>query len=252
MSIDVGVQLAPQATTTDELRRSWREADAEGLDSIWVWDHFFPLYGDPNATHFEGWTLLAAMAVETSQARFGALVGCNSYRNPELVADMARTIDHLGDGRFILGIGSGWFERDYTEYGYEFGTAVGRLHDLQRDLPRMRSRLDALTPQPVGPLPILVGGGGEKVTLRLVAEQADAWNTFGPPENWAHKNRVLDEWCEKVGRDPSQIERTVAIEPKDTERVEEYAGAGVEHIIVMMGTPFDLGPALEAKARLSS
>ena len=252
MTIDVGVQLAPQATTTDELRRSWREADAEGLDSIWVWDHFFPLYGDPEAAHFEGWTLLAAMAVETSQARFGALVGCNSYRNPQLVADMARTIDHLSGGRFILGIGSGWFERDYTEYGYAFGTAVGRLRDLQRDLPLMRARLDSLTPPPVGPLPILVGGGGEKVTLRLVAEQADAWNTFGPPETWAHKNRVLDEWCEKVGRDPNQIERTVAIEPKDVERVEEYADVGVEHVIVMIGAPFDLGPALDAKARLST
>ncbi len=252
MSIDVGVQLAPQATTTDELRRSWRAADAEGLDSIWVWDHFFPLYGDPDAAHFEGWTLLAAMAVETSQARFGALVGCNSYRNPELLADMARTIDHLGGGRFILGIGSGWFERDYTEYGYEFGTAVGRLRDLQRDLPRMRSRLDALTPPPVGPLPILVGGGGEKVTLRMVAEHADAWNTFGPPDTWAHKNRVLDDWCEKVGRDPGQIERTVAIEPKEVERVEEYAEVGVEHVIVMIGAPFDLGPVLEAKARLAT
>jgi alkanesulfonate monooxygenase SsuD/methylene tetrahydromethanopterin reductase-like flavin-dependent oxidoreductase (luciferase family) len=97
-----------------------------------------------------------------------------------------------------------------------------------------------------------VGGGGEKVTLRMVAAHADAWNTFGPPDTWAHKNRVLDDWCEKVGRDPGQIERTVAIEPNEVERVEEYAEVGVEHVIVMLAAPFDLGPVLEAKARLAT
>ncbi len=252
MTTTVGIQLHPQATTTDRLREAWREADRAGLDSIWVWDHFFPLYGDPDATHFEAWTLLAAMAVETTRARFGALVGCNSYRNPELLADMARTVDHLSHGRFVLGIGSGWFERDYTEYGYEFGTAISRLRDLERALPRMRSRLEALTPPPVGDLPLLIGGGGEKVTLRLVAEHADAWNTFGPPENWAKKNRLLDEWCAEVGRDPRDIERTVAIDATDVDQVEDYVAIGVQHIIVMTGPPFDLGPALEAQARASA
>jgi probable F420-dependent oxidoreductase len=245
--LEVGVQLHPQATSVANLREAWKAADAMGVDSIWVWDHFYPLYGDPDAAHFEAYTLLAAMAVDTCGASIGALVTCNSYRNPELLADMSRTIDHLSGGRFTLGIGSGWFERDYAEYGYEFGTAVGRLHKLRDDLPRIKERLGKLTPPPVGKLPILIGGSGEKVTLKLVAEHADGWNTFGPPEHFAAKRAILDQWCEKVGRDPAAIERTVAINPNEVDAWEAYAEAGAQHLIVMTGDPFDL----DAVARLN-
>jgi probable F420-dependent oxidoreductase len=238
----VGVQLHPQATTTDNLRAAWREADALEVDSIWVWDHFFPLYGDPDAAHFEAYTLLAAMAVETSHAQIGALVTCNSYRNPELLADMARTIDHLSGGRFTLGIGSGWFERDYAEYGYEFGTAPSRLRDLAAALPRIMERFDRLTPPPQGRLPILIGGSGPKVTLRLTAEHADAWNAFGPPASYAEKSRTLDDWCARVERNPRQIERTVGIQATEIGDWQAYLDAGAEHIIVMSGPPFDLDP----------
>ena len=236
----VGVQLHPQATTIDDLRAAWRSADELGVDSIWVWDHFYPLYGDPDATHFEGWSLLAAMAVDTQRAMFGALVTCNSYRNPELLADMARTVDQLSGGRLYLGIGAGWFQRDYDEYGFEFGTPKSRLAALGEALPRIKARLARLNPPPAGRLPILIGGGGEKVTLRLVAEHADAWNSFGPVDNFAHKNRVLDDWCAKVGRDPASIERTVAVGPNDAGDWAKYVDAGADHIIVGLGHPFPM------------
>lgn len=249
MSFRVGVQLHPQETSYVEIRDAWRRAEALGVDSIWTWDHFFPLYGDPDAAHFEGWTLLAAMAADTERAKLGMLVTCNSYRNVELLADMARTADHVSGGRMYLGIGAGWFERDYTEYGYDFGTAIGRLRKLGDDLPRLRARLAALNPAPIGTLPVLVGGSGEKVTLRLTAEHADAWNSFGPPESYAHKNSVLDRWCAEIGRDPSEIERTVLISADDVDLVDEYLEAGATHLIVMTGSPFDLAPIERLIAR---
>ncbi len=242
MSFHVGVQLHPQQTSYVELRDAWRRAESVGVDSIWLWDHFFPLYGDPEAAHFEGWSLLTAMAADTERAKLGMLVTCNSYRNPELLADVARTTDHVSGGRMYLGIGSGWFERDYTEYGFEFGSAVGRLRKLGADLPRLKARLAKLNPAPVGDLPILIGGGGEKVTLKLTAEHADAWNSFGPPETFAHKNSVLDNWCAEIGRDPAEIERTVAISPDDVGNLDAYLEAGATHLIVMTGHPYDLGP----------
>ena len=239
-TLSVGIQLHPQATTVDEMRTAWRSADEMGADSIWTWDHFFPLYGEPDAEHFEGWTLLSVMAADTSRAKLGMLVSGNNYRNPELLADMARTLDHVSGGRMYLGVGAGWFERDYEEYGYEFGTAPDRLRQLAVDLPRMKSRLAKVNPAPVGKLPILIGGGGEKVTLRLVAKYADAWNTFGPPENFAHKSAVLDEWCEREGRDPAQIERTVAVGVDDVHDIERYVEVGATHVIVMVGNPYDV------------
>ena len=248
----VGVQLHPQHCTLAEIRSAWKAADAAGLDSIWTWDHFFPLYGDSDGDHFEGWSLLAAMAADTEQAKLGLLVSCNSYRNPEMAADMTRTIDHISGGRVYFGIGAGWFERDYAEYGWDFGTAGSRLSDLRDALPRIRARLDALRPAPIGDLPLLIGGGGEKRTLKYTAQYADAHNTFGPPDVYARKMQVLDEWCEKLGRDPSEIERTVAIDASDEQLgwVDDLVAAGARHVIVMTGAPFDLDPVLELKARI--
>ena len=237
----IGVQIQPQGTSVAEMRAAWKAADALGVDSIWVWDHFYPLFGDPDATHFEAYTLLAAMAVDTTHAEIGALVTCHSYRNANLLADMARTIDHLSEGRFVLGIGSGWFERDYEEYGYEFGTAIGRLRALEAGIPVIKERLARLNPGPVnGHLPLMIGGSGEKVTLKLVAEHADVFNTFGPPANFAHKVEVLDQWCAEVGRNPRDIERTCAIAPGDLKDAAAFEDAGADHLIVMISTPFGL------------
>lgn len=235
----VGVQLHPQATTVENLLDATAAADDMGVDSIWTWDHFFPLYGDPDAAHFECYTLLAAMSQRSRRARLGAMVTCMAYRNPNLLADMARTIDHLSGGRFVLGVGAGWFERDFDEYGYPFGTAAGRLAELEVALQVVSERLARLNPPPAD-LPLLIGGSGRNVTLRIVAERARMWNSFGPPENFAELNAVLDRWCERVQRDPTSIERTVCIDPEEVERWPEYLEAGAEHLIVMTGDPFAL------------
>lgn len=237
----VGVQLEPQHCTIDQLRQAWRFADELGADSIWTWDHFFPLTGDPDGAHFEGWSLLAAMACDTRRASIGVLVGCNSYRNPDLLADMARTIDHLSGGRVILGIGAGWCERDYDEYGFAFGTAASRGAALGGGIGRIKDRLARLTPPPVGRLPLLVGGEGERLTLRFTAEYADMWNGFGPVETFVHKNAVLDGWCDRLGRDRREVERSVLLSaPEDIDRIDEFARAGAQHVIVPAKVPFDL------------
>lgn len=234
----VGLLLHPQHADFAEIRRAAREAEALGVDVLYTWDHFFPLGGaDPNGKHFECWTTLAALAEATRRVQLGSLVTCISYRNPNLLADMARTVDHISGGRLILGIGAGWFQRDYEEYGYEFQGAPARLAALEETIPLLKSRLQALNPPPQGPLPLLIGGGGERRTLRIVATHADAWHAYGDPETMAHKNRVLDRWCAEVGRDPGAILRSASADPARPDLLEAYCEAGIQEIVLGLSGP---------------
>ena len=240
--IKVGVQLHPQHVSYDEFAEAVVACEAIGVDSVWNWDHFFPLYGEGNNNHFEGWTMLTAMAMLTERAEIGTLVTCNSYRNPALLTHMANTVDHISHGRLILGIGAGWFEKDYDEFGYPFGTAGSRLQDLDEALPVIKRRMAQEIPAPVrNPIPIMVGGGGEKVTLRITARYADLWNGFGPPDVYARKCRVLDNWCRELGRDPNEIERTVSLVQDDAipDSLDAYHAAGATHMIRMTAVPID-------------
>lgn len=209
--VRIGVQLAPQHAPYPAIRDAVLRAEDLGVDAIFNWDHFFPLTDPFEAEHYEAWTVLAAIAEQTERVQFGPLVNCSSYRNADLQADMARTVDHIsarGDqpGRLIFGTGSGWAEQDYDEYGYPFGTVGGRLDALAEDLPRIRARWDALTPPPTRRIPILIGGQGERKTLRLVAKHADIWHGFTRLDDMPRKIAVLHEWCAAEGRDPADIE----------------------------------------------
>jgi probable F420-dependent oxidoreductase len=238
----IGVQLQPQHTTWEAYRSAVQQCDTLGVDTIWTWDHFFPLTGDPQGSHFEGWTLLSAMAALTTRAEVGCLVTCNSYRNPALLAAMAKTVDHISGGRLILGLGAGWFERDYTAYGYHFGTAVERLAALRQAVPLIRERWQYDAPPATRPIPLLIGGSGEKVTLKLTAQYADMWNGLGTPEDYARKNQVLTTWCQQLDRDPQAVERTVWMHHTALldrpELLTAYAEAGATHMIVGLDDPF--------------
>lgn len=231
--VRLGVQLAPQHHASYAvIRDAVARLEDMGVDILFNWDHFFPLSGDPDGTHFEGWSMLAAWAEQTERVEFGALVNCNSYRNPDLQADMARTIDHISQkggetGRFIFGTGSGWFERDYTEYGYEFGTAGRRLDALADGLARIEARWAQLNPEPTREIPILIGGAGEQKTLRLVARHADIWHSFVSPDELPHKLDVLAQWADTEQRDLSDLVISNELKGRDEKDADALFDAGV-------------------------
>jgi probable F420-dependent oxidoreductase len=262
VTIRIGVTIPQMNVEYSTWRRTAAAIEEAGADVIFAWDHFFPPIGGPPGSNFEGMALLAALAEGTERAEIGPLVLSNSYRNPNLVADMARTIDHISGGRFILGIGAGWHEPDYREYGYELGTMASRLKSLAESLPVIKNRLGRLNPPPLRPMPILIGGVGEKVTLRLVAEHADIWHGLGDPKTIEHKCAVLDEWCARIGRDPSEIERSGLVNAPEGEHPasfmkgaysrpglhdpDELVAAGATFVVyAMLSSPHELAPVRE-------
>ncbi|MCX6501297.1 MAG: LLM class F420-dependent oxidoreductase [Microbacterium sp.] len=240
--VRLGVQIEPQQVTYPAIREAVTRLEDMGVDILFNWDHFFPLHGDPDGPHFEAWTMLAAWAEQTERVEFGSLVNCNSYRNADLQADMARTIDHIsekgtGTGRFIFGTGSGWFERDYDEYGYEFGTAGSRLNDLAADLDRIESRWEKLNPAPTRRIPILIGGKGEQKTLRIVAKHADIWHSFVGPDEIAHKLDVIARWSDTDGRDASGLIVSSELKGRDEAAADALYDAGARLFTLGFGGP---------------
>ena len=238
--VRIGVQLQPQHADYAQLRDAVRRAEDLGVDIVFNWDHFFPLTGDPEGQHFECWTMLGAWAEQTERVEIGALVTCGGYRNPDLLADMARTVDHISGGRLILGIGSGWFAKDYAEYGYDFGTTGSRLDLLGEYLPRITSRWSKLNPAPTRDIPVMLGGGGERKTLRYVAEYGDIWHNFGDVDTLTHKSQVLAEHCAREDRDPAEIVRSTSA-PRDTAAADQLRAIGFSLFTVgLSGPDYDL------------
>ncbi|MGH8925533.1 MAG: LLM class flavin-dependent oxidoreductase [Acidimicrobiia bacterium] len=231
-----GVLLWSQGSDWPRFEEAARTVEGLGYDHLWTWDHLYAIFGDPYQPIFEGWVAIAALAKVTARIQIGLLVGANTFRNPALVAKLATSVDHVSGGRAILGLGGAWFELEHEAFGIDFGKSPGaRLAWLDEAVGIVRRllageevthrgeryRFEALRiiPGPLGPLPLMIGGGGERKTLRTVAKYADMWNGFGNPEITAHKIRVLRKHCEEVGRDPAEIELTVGCKPliRDTE-----------------------------------
>ena len=225
--IRFGIQTSQQNVEWSSMLDLWQKAEAWGYDSLWNFDHFYPIFVDPNGPCLEGWTTLAALGQATSRVRIGHLVNGNTYRNPCVLAKMAATLDHVTNGRLNLGIGAGWFELEHNAFGLDFKTVRGRLDALDEacrilkgmftgepfSLKGKHYTIDNARGLPV-PVqkphpPIMIGGSGEKILLRIVAEHADMWNTSGDADRLGHLVDVIRRHGDAVGRDTGQIEKTV-------------------------------------------
>lgn len=222
----IGALCWNQYTDWPSLLEAGVRAERLGYHSLWTWDHLYPIVGSSDGPILEGWLMLAAWAQATERIRIGLMVGANTFREPALTAKMATTLDHISNGRSVLGIGAAWFEEEHVAYGLEFGDGPpDRLRWLGEALPILRGMLRGERPTATGPhyrtravrndpppvqakLPLLIGGGGEQVTLKLVARYADANNVGGGIESVRRKEAILVRHCETVGRDPAEIERT--------------------------------------------
>jgi probable F420-dependent oxidoreductase len=256
MTVKIGFQLVPQLGEYKQLRKQWMAAEELGADALYSADHFFAQIPTPEAAkgeypatwggmNFEGTTIQAAMAATTTRPEIGCIVHANSYRNPNLLADVARTLDHISGGRFILGLGSGYQVQDYVEYGYELGTAATRLCALERDIPIIKARFEKLNPPPLRKIPLLIPSMGEQIGMRIVAKYADMWHVYGPLDKIAQKTEVLKRLCTEVGRRFEDIELTTWYFPNILQQQispDEFLKLGIRNIIQLQyGPEWDLG-----------
>ena len=275
----------PGNTWADTLALA-RHAERTGWDGIWYADHFMPNAPDNTGPTSECWTTIAALAAAVPRVRIGPLVTGNTYRHPAILAKMAANVDHISGGRLVLGLGAGWQENEHVAYGIPFHTVGGRLRRLEEAC-EVITRLFAnehsdfegkyyslknapLSPRPIQrPIPLLIGGGGEKMTLRIAARYAQEWNIWGDPALLRHKMAILDRHCEEIGRNPAEIQRSaiallaLSDDPAFVERVrqsgrpvlggtaeevgatvQEYIDAGVHELVV---PDFTLGRTLDAR-----
>ncbi len=263
--IRFGIHSGQQHTAYADYVHLWKTVESLGYDWASVFDHFIPIQTDPLGPCFEGPTLLAAMAAQTSRIRCGILVIGNTYRNPAILANIATTIDHISNGRLEWGIGAGWWEMEHEEYHVPFPPLgrrirmLGEAAEIQKLLwtehrPNFEGRYYQLTdalaePKPVqSPLPLWIGGAGERMTLRVVAEHADGWNTFLLPlEAYQRKLDALAEHCRAIGRDPNDIRKSLVFAPiigddsATRARVEAMRAAGQTPIA---GTPEQIAEQL--------
>jgi F420-dependent oxidoreductase-like protein len=280
------VHAGLQNTTTDELRALWRRIEDHGFEWISIWDHFYAADATGGAVCLEAVATHAALALSTSRVRCGSLVYSVGYRHPAVLANAMATLDHLSDGRVTLGLGGGWLQGEYDAYGLPFPPPRVRLRQLEEAVQCVRGLLtqDVTTfegehfrlhearcvPKPVQDrLPIWVGGGGERVTLAIAARHADGWNVpFIPPEEFGRKVGVLHEHCERTGREPATITKSINVGlawqegdlraqfgniadfvrpgvltgsvQEVVDRIGAYREAGAEWLILAMRAPFDV------------
>ena len=242
-ALDIGINLWSQRTDWRELLATARLVDRLGYRSLWTWDHLHAIFGDPLQDIFEGYVTLGAWAQATTSVDLGLMVGANTFRNPGLVAKSVATLDHVSNGRAVLGIGGAWFEYEHKAHGLDFGAGFGqRLDWLDESVGAMRALLDGETvtspegghyafrelrhnPRPLHRVPIMIGGTGRRKTLRTIARYGDRWNAFGTPEEVRELDGVLREHCAAVGRDEREIQRTINLwlvirdDPAEAERV---------------------------------
>lgn len=280
-TIEFGIQTAPQHVAYDELLAIWQTAEREGLDHAWTFDHFIPIFSDPTGPCLEGWTTLTSLMAQVPRLRGGTLVTGNSYRHPALLAKIAATLDVISGGRVEMGIGAGWWQMEYDAYGYDFPHISERIYAMEEAVEVMQAlwtqprasyqgRFYTLTdalcePKPVQQphIPIWIGGSGPELTLRAVARHADGWNTFlAPREDYTQLIGALERHCERAGRDPASIRRSLAAslvldtDPARLEaklaRVASARGTDVDAIRqrTFVGTPDDVAGQILALAEL--